>query len=219
MRPERLRPEWIRQGAPGGGQPAEGPGIVALAELGERLALTIVVNELERDGDRLFSTSMVLAGGTMRSRHRKTHVTIAEEDAGLSAGDTAAAVVSVAGLPVPVAPMVCFEHGFPEIALRLAREGAGVMAISSAIRTGFEYLRDLRTRARAQDNGAYVVAANAVGRGFCGQSMIVDPRGDVVARASAEAADVIVATVDADLISEQRRQEPVIARRRPELYG
>lgn len=209
--------DWIRSRAPGGGIEASGLVMAAMAELSARRSLTVVLNDLERSGAHLYSTSFVIAHGDLVGHHRKTILTEAEAHAGLAPGDSAAVPVEVTALPAPVAPLICFEHGFPEIAMDLALAGAGVIAISSAIRTGTEYLRNLRTRARAQDNGCYVVAANAVGGGYCGESMIVNPRGDVVARASSTDPDVVVAEVDAAVIDEQRRREPVLRLRRPEL--
>lgn len=210
--------DWVREGLPGGGTALDGEPRDELAHVGSELGVGIVVNDLERYGDALFSTTVVLADGREIARYRKTHVTAKEQAAGLAAGDRRAPVLQLPGLPLPVAPMICFEHGFPEIALTLALDGAGLLAMSSAIGRGHEYLRNLRTRARAQDNGVYALAANLVGHGYCGESMIVDPHGDVVARASGDADDVLVVAADARLVSSQRDAEPVLARRRPELY-
>ncbi|HEX6967726.1 MAG TPA: carbon-nitrogen hydrolase family protein [Micromonosporaceae bacterium] len=209
--------DWIRAGAPGGGITVPGPVPQALAEAGVEAGITVVFNDLERAQNRLYGSSFVISGGKVVGRHRKTILTPGEAAAGLVPGDEAAVPVEVPGVPVPVAPMICFEHGFPEIALDLALAGAGLIAISSAIRTGTEYLRNLRTRARAQDNGCYVIAANAVGGDYCGESMIVDPRGDVLVRATSTASEVIVAELDPELIVAQRRAEPVLRLRRPEL--
>lgn len=210
--------DWVRAGAPNGGTKIPGPVTDELAGLGARLKLAIVVNDLERAEDRLYSTSLVLVDGAIAGVHRKTTVTQKEELSGLSAGDHPAQPVTIAGLPFAIAPMICFEHGFPELALDLALAGTELVAISSLIGIGNEYLRNLRTRARAQDNGMYVVAANAAGEGYCGESMIVDPRGEVVARASASGTEVITAVAHADLIRQQRALEPVLDRRRPELW-
>ncbi len=211
--------QWIRDGAPGGGLDPSAPAMATIAELTARHPVTVVFNDLERSDGRFFSTSFVLAGGAVAGSHRKTILTEGERLAGLVAGDRAASPVTTATLPVPVGPMVCFEHGFPEIALDLALAGAGVLAISSAISKGTEYLRNLRTRARAQDNGCYAVAANAVGNDYCGESMIVDPRGDVLVRASTDRSEVIVAELRPATILEERRKEPVLTLRRPELRG
>jgi predicted amidohydrolase len=209
--------DWIRTGAPGGGTRAPGPAVDAVAAETATSGIAVVLNDLERADGRLFSSSFVIATGALAGRHRKTVLTAGETAAGLTAGDVPADPVRVPGLPVPVAPLICFEHGFPEIALDLALAGAGIIAISSAIRAGTEYLRNLRTRARAQDNGCYVVAANAVGGQYCGESMIVDPRGDVVARAGRSWDEVILTELDPELIEQQRRLEPVLRLRRPEL--
>lgn len=209
--------DWVGQGAPGGGTDPAGPTVAAIAEASAQHRLTVVFNDLERAGESLHSTSFVVAQGRLAGQHRKTIVTEGEAAAGLVHGDAAALPVEAPRLPVPIAPMVCFEHGFPEIALDLALSGAGIITVSSAIQTGTEYLRNLRTRARAQDNGCYVIAANSVGGGYCGESMIVDPRGEVLVRASSTRAELITAEVDVALIEEERRREPVLRLRRPEL--
>lgn len=211
--------DWCRAGAPGGGTTLPDTRLDRLARHAQQRSLSVVIGELERSEHGLHSSSFTLAEGRVIAAYRKIQTTVAEEEAGIVAGERRSTCTSLPGVPVPVAAMVCFEHGFPELALALARDGAGLLVISSAIRDGFQYLRDLRTRARAQDNGAYVIAANTVGGGYCGESLIVDPRGEVLARASAEHADVVVAELDPGLIAQQRQREPVIARRRPEFYA
>ncbi|MGH9245455.1 MAG: carbon-nitrogen hydrolase family protein [Acidimicrobiales bacterium] len=209
--------DWIRAGAPGGGSPLPGPLLDPLLDCSRRLGIPVVVNELERADDGLYSTTVILGDGRLLGRHRKSVITVGEHEAGLRAGDAPAVPVALPHFPLPVAPMICFEHGFPEIALDLALAGAGLLAISSAIGTGNEYLRDLRTRARAQDNGVFIVAANAVGPGWCGASMIVDARGDVLAVAATDEPELLLADIDPGLVEHQRRLEPVLTRRRPEL--
>jgi 5-aminopentanamidase len=211
--------DWCREGAPGGGTTLPDARLERLAVHAAGRSVSVIVGELERSELGLHSSSFTLARGQVVASYRKIQTTATEEASGIVAGDRRSACVELPDVPVPVATMVCFEHGFPELALALARDGAGLIAISSEIRDGFQYLRDLRTRARAQDNGVYVVAANAVGRGNCGESMIVDPRGEVLVRASGTSEDVVTATLDPELIAEQRRREPVLARRRPDLYG
>jgi len=117
---------------------------------------------------------------------------------------------------------ICFEHAFPEIFTELAIGGAELIAIPSAVPIGFEYLLELRTRARAQDNQLFVVAANLVGfdgvTEWCGRSMIVGPRGQVLAAAGGGDPEVIRAELDAQLTTDERLQEPILVNRRPGLY-
>ena len=82
---------------------------------------------------------------------------------------------------------------------------------------------DVPLRARAYENGVYVVAANRVGqageRHHLGRSMIVDPRGSILAEASSETEDLITHTIDLDLVTQARKSFPWWRDRRPDLYG
>ena len=117
---------------------------------------------------------------------------------------------------------ICFEHAFPQIFTILALQGAEVVFIPSAVPVGYEYLLNLRSRARAQDNQLFVVAVNRVGREggvtYCGLSKVVNPRGEVIAEASRADEELLVAELNLDLILKERKQEPVLRSLRPELY-
>ena len=116
-----------------------------------------------------------------------------------------------------IGPLICFEHAFPDIAATLALAGASVLVIPSAVGDGYEHLLTLRSRARAQDNQIFVVACNQSGNGFCGHSLIADPRGEVLAEAGREPA-VLTAELDLALIAVKRDHEPALRLRRPALY-
>ncbi len=109
---------WVADGAPGAA--ADSTFLGELTRAVDHLGIAVVLGDLERVGGRLYSTSYMPAGGQVVGRHRKSILTESEAGSGLTRGDSAATPVALPGLPVPVAPMVCFEHGFPEIALDLA---------------------------------------------------------------------------------------------------
>jgi predicted amidohydrolase len=115
-------------------------------------------------------------------------------------------------------PLICFEHAFPEVATALALAGAQILVIPSAVPYGYEHLMTLRTRARAQDNQLFAVASNLAGEVFCGGSLIVDPRGEVLVRAGT-GEQIVQARIDLDEIEREREREPALQLRRPELYG
>jgi len=78
-------------------------------------------------------------------------------------------------------------------------------------------------RARAIENGCFVVAPNQTGthlpgRRCYGHSMIVDPWGVVLAQA-AEEVGICVADLDLDAVAKVRTQIPSLTGRRPEVYG
>lgn len=197
---------------------AGGPSIERLARVAERSGVALVGTILEADGGRVYDTAVVIgADGRLAGSYRKTHL-YPEERAYFSPGERLEIVdAGVARIGLAI----CFEHGFPEIFTELALGGAEIIAIPSAVPTGYEYLLELRTRARAQDNQVFVAAANLVGfdgvTDWCGESMIVGPRGDVLASAGREPG-FISAELDAGRVVAERHQEPVLANRRPDLY-
>jgi predicted amidohydrolase len=145
--------------------------------------------------------------------HRKTHL-YPPGRAHFVPGDRLATVATPVGR---LGPMICFEHAFPEVATALALEGAQLLVIPWAVPYGYEHLLTLRTRARAQDNQLFAIASNLAGNVFCGGSLIVDPRGDVLAQAGT-GDEVVRAAVDLDEIEREREREPALALRRPELH-
>jgi predicted amidohydrolase len=195
-------------------EPLDGPTGRLTATLAAELEATIVVGLLERAGDLLYDTAAVVTPDGAVTGYRKSHL-YPPEASRFAAGD------ELLTLPTPIGRlglMICFEHAFPEIATALALQDAQILAIPSAVPLGYEHLLTLRTRARAQDNQVFAIASNLAGNGFCGSSLIVDPRGDVLAAAGAEEA-VIRARIDLDAIEREREREPALRLRRPDLYG
>ncbi len=76
--------------------------------------------------------------------------------------------------------------------------------------------------ARAIENQSYVIASNRVGKDddlwFCGSSAIIDPRGVVIAAASADREELIHADVSEELVLSVRSRVESFAHRRPDLY-
>lgn len=183
--------------------------------------IAIVGAILERDGDTVYDTAVVFdTSGRLVTRYRKSHLHPTEERC-FGEGDRLVVVPLDAGIRLGLA--ICFEHGFPELFAELALRGANVIAIPSAVPDGFDYLLDLRTRARAQDNQVFVLAANLGGNdgvtSWCGGSAIVDPRGELLAVAPTDREAQLVAEIDLTRVDAERQQEPLFLRRRPELYA
>jgi predicted amidohydrolase len=195
-------------------EPLDGPTVTVAAQLAAARDCTLVVGLLERGDDgALYDTAVVVRPDGSTVPYRKTHL-YPSEDARFAAGDALFTVPTPAGR---LGPLICFEHAFPEAATALALDGAQVLTIPSAVPDGYAHLLSVRTRARAQDNQVFVVACNVAGDGFCGRSLIVDPRGQVLAEAGAEPA-ILRATLDLGLIERERQREPALRLRRPELY-
>ena len=194
-------------------EPLDGPTVTAVAEAAAQLDTTVVLGILERDGDVLYDTAAVILPDGSVYPFRKTHLYPAELTR-FSAGEGLLTVDTPAGR---LGPLICFEHAFPELATTLALAGTQLLVIPSAVPIGYEYLLTLRTRARAQDNQMFAIACNLTGSGFSGNSLIVDPAGEVLASADADET-VLRATIDLSVITRERDQEPALSMRQVDLY-
>jgi predicted amidohydrolase len=180
--------------------------------------------------ERLANTSVhVDPRGEMRAVYRKLHMFDVEvagrvyrESAVTEPGEEV--VLSTTSDGVELGMSICYDLRFPELFGALALRGARVVALPSAFtlpttRDHWEIL----VRARAIENEVFVIAANQVGphpggHHSGGRSMIVDPWGVVLARAE-DREGFVAADLDLDRQVEIRSQLPVLAHRRPQMYG
>lgn len=122
---------------------------------------------------------------------------------------------------------ICYDRHFPEGARLLGLNGAEIVFNPSATVAGLsEYLWKLEQPAHAVANGYFVGAINRVGveepwkiGEFYGQSYFCDPRGQMVAVASRDQDELLVADLDLDMIREVRDTWQFFRDRRPETYG
>lgn len=128
---------------------------------------------------------------------------------------------------VRIGIQICNDRLYPEGSRVLALAGAEIlfMPICYSVYSDPEHRNaawELVLRTRAYENGVFLVAANKVGdegvRHHLGRSMIVDPKGNVLAEASRESEELLVATIDLDLTSIQCKAIPWWRDRRPDLY-
>jgi predicted amidohydrolase len=115
---------------------------------------------------------------------------------------------------------ICYDLRFPRLYRDLARAGADLLAIPSAFtrQTGEAHWHVL-VRARAIENGTWVVAAaqggrHESGRESYGHSLVVSPWGEVVAEGGTEPG-VVLADIDPAAVQEARRRIPSLYHERP----
>lgn len=219
-----------------GAEPLEGPSIVWARETARELSVDLVAGSIaeRRPGrERLSNTSVHIApDGEIRAVYRKIHlfdVTVEgveyRESATEEPGEEI--VLSDAG-GLPLGLSVCYDLRFPELYRILAVRGARVIAVPAAFTrpTGIAHW-DLLIRARAVENQAFVIAAGQTGewqpgKESFGASMIVDPWGDVLARAPDARArreeTFVCADLDVGRQDEVRERLPSLAGRVEEAY-
>ena len=118
---------------------------------------------------------------------------------------------------------ICYDLRFPELYRHLVLRGAKVLFIPAAftMHTGKDHWEVL-IRARAIENQCYVVAPAQYGRHndrrvSYGRTMIVDPWGQVLARAQ-DRESVVVADLDLAYLDDIRRRLPCLEHIREELF-
>lgn len=130
---------------------------------------------------KVFDTGVIINElGKLQSIYRKVHLYDAlgfKESKKLLAGSTIEkpSKTSVGKLGL----LICYDLRFPEISRILTVNGANILVSPSAWVAGFMKREhwEIMVRARAIENGVYVLAPNQVGNIYCGHSMAVDPFG------------------------------------------
>jgi omega-amidase len=199
--------------------------VPGLQEIATKLSIAIVSGVSERDGSAIYNSQVLIdSNGNIPAKYRKTHlyaVAPVEEQTCFVPGDCFT-TFELGGMSFGFS--ICYDLRFPEMYRKLATEQkVGAFIISSAWPfPRVEHFRTL-TMARAIENQSYVVASNRVGKDddlwFCGSSAIIDPRGVVIAAASADREELIQADLSEELVLSVRSRVASFAHRRQDLYG
>ena len=170
---------------------------------------------------------LVSPEGRMVSRYSKIHLFDVEIENGVSyresdmstSGDRIAVAETELG---KIGFAICYDIRFPELFRLMALAGAEIICIpaSFTLESGKDHW-EMLLRARAVENGVYILAANQTGKktvmNTYGNSMVIDPWGTVKARAG-EREECIFAEIDLDYLASVRRQVPVLKNRREDVY-
>jgi predicted amidohydrolase len=174
----------------------------------------------ELDGARVRNTTYAFdREGKLIGEYSKIHLfRLMEEEKYLTAGDRAG-LLTVDG--VPCGMMICYDIRFPELARKLALDGAKLLFVPAEWpHPRLHHWRTLLT-ARAIENQMFVVACNRVGisgtASFFGHSMVIDPWGEIIAEGD-DQERIITAEIDLETVNKVRSTIPVFSDRRPELY-
>ena len=229
--PEKFNVLGTHEAYLAGAETLEGPTISWARGLARELDIDLVAGSIveRREGrDKLGNTSVhVGPDGGLRGVYRKIHmfdVTVGgkeyRESASQEGGDE---VVTSEAEGARLGLSVCYDLRFPELFRILAIGGARVITLPAAFTkvTGRAHW-DVLIRARAIENQAFVVAADQIGRHppdneSFGGSQIVDPWGEVLARAADEEC-FVMADLDLSRQDEVRETLPSLANRVPSAY-
>ena len=212
-------PDLARRSA----QPLDGPFVTQIRNASRGSSMTsIMTMHTPREDERAWNTLIAVRNGEVVAQYRKLHLYDAfsmKESNRVEPGAEVPPLVEVAGLRVGL--MTCYDVRFPELARRLALDGADLLVLPSAWVRGphKEMHWEVMVTARALDNTVYVAACGECGPRNIGNSMVVDPLGVAIARAG-EVPALVFADIDPARLEQARAALPVLKNRRfaaPEL--
>ena len=221
-------------------EPIPGPITRALGPVAKKASISVITPIFERRAAGVYHNSVAVIGsdGKIAGLYRKMHI---PDDPGyyekyyFTPGDLGFhAIRTQAG---PVAPLICWDQWYPEAARLVALQGANVIFYPTAIGWHPHEKEDYgaaqrdawRTiqRGHAIANGVYVAVVNRVGHEkagdspgieFWGSSFIADPQGVVIAEASTDREEILIAEVDLRHLEDIRRNWPFLRDRRIDAY-
>jgi predicted amidohydrolase len=209
-----------------------GPTFARMAQLAKRHRLWLhcgSIHQKNPDDPRPYNTTMLISPlGELAAVYQKIHTFHAEIPGGpavhesdwVCPGDR---VVTVdAGELGRLGLSICYDIRFPELYRLMALEGAHILLAPADFSsfTGKDHWK-LLLRARAVENGCYVIAPAQCGQKLrytaYGHSMIIDPWGRILAEAE-DAPAVITAEIDTALTAQVRGQLSLLQSRREDVY-
>lgn len=189
-----------------------------------RITVIATLYEIINTNDKnhkVFDTGVIVNElGKLQSIYRKVHLYDAlgfKESEKLLAGSIIEkpSKTSVGKLGL----LICYDMRFPEISRILTVNGANILVSPSAWVAGFMKREhwEIMVRARAIENGVYVLAPNQVGNIYCGHSMAVDPFGATIIDMENREGIAFI-DIDCSKIDTTRRTLPLLTNRRTDVY-
>ena len=190
-----------------------------MGRLSAQYGMVLVGSLPEPDGDKVCNTAYVMDRGELAGKYRKIHLfSLMNEDRSFSGGDSWLVADTHLGR---IGVFICYDLRFPELARRLAVEGAEILVVPGEWpKPREEHWRTLM-KARAIENQLFVVAANCCGvmgkLDFFGSSLIIGPKGELLAEGGYENCE-LTATLDFTVMENWRQQITCFPDRKPEYY-
>ena len=191
-----------------------------IAMLARDHATAIVVGYIERDDRGLHNVASCWSDrGELLTSYRKTHLFGETDRSRFIPGDQLSRIVQIEGVRVALA--ICFDIEFPELARAYADAGAELIVVPTASMAPYDSIPLRLVPTRAEENGLFIAYANYCGQErefvYSGLSCICGPGGNDLARAQ-RSAELIIADIDTDALTDTRAVINYLQERRSGLY-
>ncbi len=219
-------PKWYETA-----EPDDGPLVTQMREVAKAHHMVLIVPWFEEAQTGVYYNSAVVIerDGTVAGKYRKTHIPHVGpcfwEKFYFKPGNLGYPVFKTRYATIGV--YICYDRHFPEGGRLLGLHGAEIVFVPSATTTGHsDNLWRIEQTSMAIANGYFVGTNNRVGREepwnfgeFYGSSYFCNPYGEILAQASRDKDELVVADLDLDLIAKVRAHWQFYRDRRPESYG
>lgn len=206
----------------------DGPSTTKLLDAAKQHNKFLAYGMLERNGDKLHNSCVLLGPNGVVGVYRKIHLPFLGVDRFVDPGVEPMEVFEVAGIRVGM--HICYDASFPEATRVLALKGADLVILPTNWPPGADTFAEYLPNARALENHIYFMAVNRVGeeRGFrfIGTSKFCLPTGRAPSFGDGESECVVGGTVQPHITRNKRLVRVPgkhlidrFADRRPEQYG
>jgi N-carbamoylputrescine amidase len=217
-------------------EPIPGPTTDRMAAVARETGAVVIAPVFERAPDgRYFNAAAVLGpDGGVIGKYRKSSIPFMDVAKSAEPRGDEKFYFTPGDLGFPTFPtpfgrigiLICYDRHFPEAARVLGLGGTEIMFVPTNTTGMARYLWDVELRSHAIANIFYVCGVNKVGvdvggstRNHHGDSMIISPRGEILAQASDSKDDIAIADVDLSLLPQIRELWGYYRDRRPDKYG
>jgi len=222
-------------------EPLDGPTTQTFRRLARRHKVVVIASLFEQRAPGVYhnTAAVIDADGSLAGVYRKMHIPddpLFYEKFYFTPGDTGFRAWPTKYGRVGV--LICWDQWFPEAARLTALQGADFLIYPTAIgwhprekaKLGARQKGAWETiqRAHAVANGCFVAAVNRVGHEapaggdgieFWGGSFVAGTSGEVLAQASTDREEVLLADVDLAAMDDTRTHWPFLRDRRIDAYG
>jgi predicted amidohydrolase len=188
------------------------PKIDEIIELAKTENVRIIFGSMEETEGKIYNIAYYIGRNNKIFKYMKTHIHWSETfDAGneLPVFDTSFDKIGM---------LICYDAAFPEASRTLALKGARVIIVIAAVPVDFpKEIMARRMVSIAVFNQVFVLYVNHGGPHFNGNSLIVNPKGEITHQLGSKE-DILKAEIDLAEVDEWRRLEPVFPGRKADIY-
>lgn len=204
-------------------EPLDGKFVSTFAELSRKNSVMSLINIAEKNFGTLkpFNASIFIDDlGIVVGKYRKLHLFDAYsklESSLYEYGRIPISTIKAGGIQMGL--QICYDLRFPEPARLIRLLGGQILSYQAGWYAGERKLETWKTllRARAIENGLFVIGTAQCGKDFTGHSMVVSPYGDVLVEADNEDG-VLTCELDMGILDKYAADVPMMKQRRKDLY-